>query len=69
MNAETNDVTGDVTTGVTGDVTGPVNPVRRRDVEDRLPRGIWVRLLVYVFAGHIVAAFIYLLFTLGASRG
>ncbi|MFD3558342.1 DUF6126 family protein [Streptomyces sp. NPDC058686] len=51
------------------DVTQPERPPARRDVEDKLPRGIWVRLLVYVFAGHLVAAFIYLLFTLGASRG
>ncbi|MFE4673921.1 DUF6126 family protein [Streptomyces sp. NPDC056723] len=50
------------------DVTEPQRPARR-DIEDKLPRGIWVRLLVYVFAGHLVAGFIYLLFTLGASRG
>jgi uncharacterized protein DUF6126 len=52
----------------TNDVPEPERPARR-DLEEKLPRGIWVRLLVYVFAGHIVAAFIYLLFTLGASRG
>ncbi|MFF2502324.1 DUF6126 family protein [Streptomyces sp. NPDC058067] len=52
----------------TDDVTEPGRPARR-DLEEKLPRGIWVRLLVYVFAGHIVAGFLYLLFTLGASRG
>ncbi|MBO1329707.1 DUF6126 family protein [Streptomyces sp. VRA16 Mangrove soil] len=39
-----------------------------RDIEDKLPRGIWVRVLLYVFAGHALAAFIYLLFTLGGNR-
>jgi hypothetical protein len=51
------------------DVTEPEPQPARRDIEDKLPRGIWVRLLVYIFAGHLVAGFIYLLFTLGASRG
>ncbi|MFD3477345.1 DUF6126 family protein [Streptomyces sp. NPDC058695] len=51
------------------DMTEPERQPARRDIEDKLPRGIWVRLLVYVFAGHLVAGFIYLLFTLGASRG
>ncbi|MEV6701661.1 DUF6126 family protein [Streptomyces sp. NPDC051453] len=51
------------------DMTEPQRQPARRDIEDKLPRGIWVRLLVYVFAGHLVAGFIYLLFTLGASRG
>ncbi|MEV1019649.1 DUF6126 family protein [Streptomyces sp. NPDC050264] len=40
----------------------------RRDIEDKLPRGIWVRVLVYVFAGHAFAAFVYLLFTLGGGQ-
>jgi hypothetical protein len=40
----------------------------RRDIEDKLPRGIWVRVLVYVFAGHALAAFIYMLFTLGGGQ-
>ncbi|WP_394428905.1 DUF6126 family protein [Streptomyces sp. SGAir0957] len=39
-----------------------------RNIEDKLPRGIWVRVLVYVFAGHALAAFIYMLFTLGANQ-
>ncbi|GAA2301761.1 DUF6126 family protein [Streptomyces kunmingensis] len=43
-------------------------PARRRDIEDKLPRGIWVRVLVYVFAGHALAAFIYMLFTLGGGQ-
>ncbi|MEU6845818.1 DUF6126 family protein [Streptomyces sp. cg28] len=39
-----------------------------RDIEDKLPRGIWVRVLIYVFVGHAFAAFVYLLFTLGGNR-
>ncbi|MFD7297968.1 DUF6126 family protein [Streptomyces sp. NPDC059897] len=40
----------------------------RRQIEDKLPRGILIRVLVYVFAGHALAAFIYLLFTLGGNQ-
>ncbi|MCX3062420.1 DUF6126 family protein [Streptomyces beihaiensis] len=40
----------------------------RREIEDKMPRGILVRVLLYVFAGHAFAAFVYLLFTLGGSR-
>lgn len=44
------------------------DPKPRRQIEDKMPRGILVRVLVYVFAGHGLAAFIYLLFTLGGNR-
>ncbi|MFB9463383.1 DUF6126 family protein [Streptomyces cinereospinus] len=37
------------------------------DIEQKLPRAIWVRLLVYVVAGHLFAAFLYLLFETGAK--
>ncbi|MGW7051498.1 DUF6126 family protein [Streptomyces sp. NPDC054887] len=40
----------------------------RRFVEDRIPRGLAIRVFVYVVAGHLFAAFVYLLFTLGGSR-
>ncbi|GAA1545978.1 MULTISPECIES: DUF6126 family protein [Streptomyces] len=40
----------------------------RRFVEDRIPRGLAIRLFVYFVAGHLFAAFVYLLFTLGGSR-
>ncbi|WP_167367987.1 DUF6126 family protein [Streptomyces agglomeratus] len=40
----------------------------RRFVEDRIPRGLAVRVFVYVVAGHLFAAFVYLLFTLGGQR-
>ncbi len=38
----------------------------RRSLEDRFPRGLWVRLIIYIAVGHLLAAFIYLLFELGA---
>ncbi|WP_168220811.1 DUF6126 family protein [Streptomyces sp. RFCAC02] len=41
----------------------PPAPVRRRDV-DRIPRGLWVRILVYGVIGHVLAAFLFLLFAL-----
>ncbi|WP_306316647.1 MULTISPECIES: DUF6126 family protein [unclassified Streptomyces] len=47
---------------------GPVPAPARRQIEDKMPRGILVRVLVYVFAGHALAAFIYLLFTLGGNQ-
>ncbi|KAB1981785.1 DUF6126 family protein [Streptomyces sp. NPDC048404] len=37
-------------------------------MEDRFPRALWVRLIIYVAVGHLFAAFIYLLFTLGAQN-
>ncbi|MGW0564763.1 DUF6126 family protein [Streptomyces sp. NPDC003016] len=40
----------------------------RHFVEDRIPRGLAIRVFVYVVAGHLFAAFVYLLFTLGGSR-
>ncbi|MGW2339034.1 DUF6126 family protein [Streptomyces sp. NPDC001661] len=52
----------------TADPTEPTPAPARRQIEDKLPRGILVRVLVYVFAGHALAAFIYLLFTLGGSQ-
>ncbi|MGW7417783.1 DUF6126 family protein [Streptomyces sp. NPDC054863] len=36
-------------------------------VEDRAPRGLVLRVFLYVAVGHVFAAFIYLLFTLGGE--
>ncbi|CAL9386536.1 MULTISPECIES: DUF6126 family protein [Streptomyces] len=38
-----------------------------KDMEEKFPRALWVRLFVYLIAGHIFAAFIYLLFEVGAK--
>jgi hypothetical protein len=40
----------------------------RRFVEDKIPRGLAVRVFIYVVAGHLFAAFVFLLFTLGGER-
>ncbi|MEV0318387.1 DUF6126 family protein [Streptomyces sp. NPDC050659] len=44
-------------------------PARKsKSLEEKFPRGLWVRLIVYVAVGHLFAAFIYLLFSLGAQN-
>lgn len=40
----------------------------RRSMEEKFPRGLWVRLIIYVAVGHLFAAFVYLLFTLGGQN-
>ncbi|MGW1163502.1 DUF6126 family protein [Streptomyces sp. NPDC002513] len=37
------------------------------DIEDKLPRALWIRLVVYIAVGHLLAGFIYLLFEVGAK--
>ncbi|MEU0228683.1 DUF6126 family protein [Streptomyces sp. NPDC006284] len=36
-------------------------------MQDRFPRAVWVRLFIYLVVGHLFAAFIYLLFEVGAG--
>jgi hypothetical protein len=38
-----------------------------RNMEEKFPRALWVRLIIYIAAGHLFAAFIYLLFEVGAK--
>jgi hypothetical protein len=38
-----------------------------RDLEEKFPRALWVRLLVYIAVGHVFVAFVYLLFEVGAK--
>ncbi|KJK39317.1 small hydrophobic protein [Streptomyces variegatus] len=38
-----------------------------RDMEEKFSRGLWVRLLIYLVLGHVFAAFVYLLFEVGAK--
>ncbi|MEV6401018.1 DUF6126 family protein [Streptomyces sp. NPDC051907] len=35
--------------------------------ESKFPRGLVIRLFAYLVAGHVFAAFLYLLFTLGGE--
>ncbi|MBK3641628.1 MULTISPECIES: DUF6126 family protein [Streptomyces] len=37
------------------------------DMEEKFPRALWVRLIIYIAVGHLFAAFIYLLFAVGAK--
>ncbi|MFF1284901.1 DUF6126 family protein [Streptomyces sp. NPDC058299] len=37
------------------------------DFETRFPRSLWIRLVIYIALGHVLAAFLYLLFTVGAK--
>ncbi|MEV6751411.1 DUF6126 family protein [Streptomyces sp. NPDC051214] len=47
----------------------PAVPAKKdMSMEEKLPRGLWIRLIIYVAVGHVFAAFIYLLFTLGAQN-
>jgi hypothetical protein len=49
---------------------GPARPERpaKSTMEEKFPRALWVRLIIYVAVGHVFAAFIYLLFELGAQN-
>ncbi|MFF4627924.1 DUF6126 family protein [Streptomyces griseorubiginosus] len=38
------------------------------DMEEKFPRALWVRLLIHLAAGHVFAAFLYLLFEVGAGQ-
>ncbi|MFE9448185.1 DUF6126 family protein [Streptomyces sp. NPDC006739] len=38
------------------------------NVEEKFPRALWVRLVVYGAVGHVLAAFLYLLFAVGGKQ-
>ncbi|MET8806512.1 DUF6126 family protein [Streptomyces sp. NPDC004546] len=38
------------------------------DLETKFPRSLWIRLIIYIAAGHLLAAFLFLLFALGAKN-
>ncbi|WP_367046760.1 DUF6126 family protein [Streptomyces sp. Je 1-332] len=46
----------------------PAPAKKAMSLEEKLPRGLWIRLIVYVAVGHLFAAFVYLLFSLGAQN-
>ncbi|MEU2062947.1 DUF6126 family protein [Streptomyces sp. NPDC013455] len=37
------------------------------DFETKFPRALWIRLIIYIALGHVLAAFLYLLFEVGAK--
>ncbi|WP_329415478.1 DUF6126 family protein [Streptomyces sp. NBC_00704] len=38
------------------------------DYEEKFPRTLWIRLIIYIAVGHVFAAFLWLLFEVGASQ-
>ncbi|MET7367605.1 DUF6126 family protein [Streptomyces sp. NPDC005566] len=46
----------------------PRSPVNTDTHERKMPRGVVIRLVAYLVAGHVVAAFLFLLFTV-AGKG
>ncbi|MEU3510504.1 DUF6126 family protein [Streptomyces longwoodensis] len=41
---------------------------RQDSREERFPRSLWIRLIIYIAVGHVLAAFIWLLFEVGANH-
>lgn len=39
-----------------------------RDIEEKFPRTLWIRLIIYIAVGHVFAAFLWLLFEVGANQ-
>ncbi|GGJ55005.1 DUF6126 family protein [Streptomyces brasiliensis] len=37
------------------------------NLEEKFPRSLWIRLIIYIAVGHVFAAFLYLLFALGGK--
>ena len=44
------------------------SPERKSSIEDKFPRSLWIRLIIYIAVGHLFAGFIWLLFELGAQK-
>ncbi|MCQ9130688.1 MULTISPECIES: DUF6126 family protein [Streptomyces] len=38
------------------------------DYEEKFPRTLWIRLIIYIAVGHLFAAFLWLLFEVGTSQ-
>ncbi|WP_329222623.1 DUF6126 family protein [Streptomyces sp. NBC_01485] len=38
------------------------------DLEEKFPRTLWIRLIIYLAVGHLFAGFLWLLFEVGAKR-
>ncbi|MFF4426197.1 DUF6126 family protein [Streptomyces sp. NPDC001549] len=46
----------------------PVPATIRARFESKFPRGLIIRLIAYLFVGHLFAFFVYLLFVLGGQN-
>ncbi|MFD6182612.1 DUF6126 family protein [Streptomyces goshikiensis] len=52
-----------------GPEAGPAAaPGVRKRIESKFPRGLVIRLIAYLFVGHLFAFFVYLLFVLGGQN-
>ncbi|MER5873099.1 DUF6126 family protein [Streptomyces sp. NPDC002044] len=51
-----------------GAVEVPAPTGVRSRIESKFPRGLVIRLIAYLFVGHLFAFFVYLLFVLGAEN-
>ncbi|MEW2047237.1 DUF6126 family protein [Streptomyces sp. NBC_00377] len=38
------------------------------DIEEKFPRTLWIRLIIYIAVGHLFAGFLWLLFEVGANQ-
>ncbi|GGW48846.1 MULTISPECIES: DUF6126 family protein [Streptomyces] len=38
------------------------------DFEEKFPRSLWIRLIIYIAVGHLFAGFLWLLFEVGAKQ-
>ncbi|MFG2944719.1 DUF6126 family protein [Streptomyces adustus] len=38
------------------------------NIEEKFPRALWIRLIIYIAVGHVLAGFIFLLFEIGAQQ-
>ncbi|MFJ9077385.1 DUF6126 family protein [Streptomyces sp. NPDC102278] len=48
--------------------TGVAPDTLLKRIESKFPRGLIIRLIAYLFVGHLFAFFVYLLFVLGAEN-
>lgn len=46
----------------------PAAPSVAGRIESKFPRGLIIRVIAYLFVGHLFAFFVYLLFVLGAEN-
>ncbi|WP_329216691.1 DUF6126 family protein [Streptomyces microflavus] len=47
----------------------PRNPMATKDTQERrMPRGLIIRLFAYLVVGHVIAAFLYLLFVVAGAE-
>ena len=38
------------------------------DIEEKFPRSLWIRLIIYIAVGHLFAGFLWFLFEVGANQ-